>query len=227
MTYELLIGHPHYSSWSLRAWLILARAGLPHHLVPVDIYRGGKARDLAPVVPADTVPVLRLPDDTAVGDSLAIAETLHDRQPNAGLWPRDPAARARDRWLTAEMHAGFAALRADCPMVLTHRITNFAPSDAVRRDLDRLATLWAWARAAREAEGPWLCGAYSIADAFYAPVALRVVGYGLPLAEAASAYVAAHAADPAIAQWRAMGDAAPLDPAPYAVPGERAPWPAL
>lgn len=224
MTYELFLGHPCYSSWSLRAWLLFAHFDLPVTPVEVDIYQGGKARDLAPVAPMTTVPVLRLPDGTIVGDSLAIAETLAERHPEAKMWPTDPAARAQARWLTAEMHSGFTALRGACPMVLTHRQTLSPVAPAVQDDLDRLQTLWAMARNIA-GPGPWLFGAYSIADAFYAPVAMRMAGYGLSVDTTTAAYVDAHLGDPAIAQWRAKGLAQPLDPAPYARPGPQFPWP--
>ncbi len=226
MSYHLYIGHASYSSWSLRAWLLLHRFGLDHGLVKVDIYEGGKMADLAPVAPATTVPVLVLPDGTAVGESLAIAETLHERHPGAGLWPADPAARATARWVAAEMHAGFGALRGNCPMVVTHRRSDFVPPPEVLADLARIEELWAFAKSRSAAEGPWLFGAYSIADAFFAPVAMRVAGYALPVGEAARTYVNGHLSDPAIAAWRALGAAWPLaEEPPYARGTAREPWP--
>ncbi|WP_108259557.1 glutathione S-transferase [Mangrovicoccus ximenensis] len=227
MSYELYIGHASYSSWSLRAWLLLHRFGLDHRLVHVDIYEGGKLADLAPVAPAVTVPVLVLPDGTAVGESLAIAETLHERHPDAGLWPADPSQRASARWIAAEMHVGFGALRGNCPMVVTHRRPDFVPPPEVLADLARIETLWAMARQRSGGAGPWLFGAYSIADAFYAPVAMRIAGYGLPVGDAARAYVNAHLADPAIAAWRQIGADWPMaEEPPYVQGTAREPWPA-
>ncbi|MEM8555651.1 MAG: glutathione S-transferase [Pseudomonadota bacterium] len=227
MTYQLFYGHPSYSSWSLRAWLLFEKFDLPRKDVLVDIYEGGKARDLAPVAPATTVPVIKCPDGTVVGDSLAIAETLHERHPDAGLWPKAPSERALARWVTAEMHSGFTALRGACPMVLTHQITDFEPSDAVIADMKRIETLWSLCKslASQATEGPWLFGAYSIADAFYAPVAMRIAGYGLAVSPDAAAYVAAHLGDPAVMKWRSLGLASPINPPPYNVPGTKGPWP--
>lgn len=224
MTYDLFYGHPSYSSWSLRAWLVLAHFDLPMREIEVDIYQGGKEQDLAPVAPAQTVPVLRLPDGTVVGDSLAIAETLAERHPDLALWPSEPASRALARWLTCEMHSGFTAIRNACPMVLTHQQELSPITDEVRADLQRLDELWSIARRTATS-GPWLFGDYTITDAFFAPVAMRIAGYNLPVAEVSQAYVNAHLADPAIAVWRQKGLAQPLDPAPYARPGPQHPWP--
>ncbi|WP_138468268.1 glutathione S-transferase [Poseidonocella sp. HB161398] len=226
MSYELFIGHASYSSWSLRAWLLLHRFGLDFGLVHVDIYEGGKMADLAPVAPARTVPVLRLADGTVIGDSLAIAETLNERHADAGFWPGDPAARALARWITAEMHSGFGALRGHCPMVVTHQRTDFPVPADVQADLERIAVLWAAARERWGGEGPWLFGRYTIADAFFAPVAMRIAGYCLPAEGAARDYVNAHLADPAIAEWRALGAAWPLAKRPdYALAGTHRDWP--
>lgn len=225
MTYDLYLAHPCYSSWSLRAWLIFAHFDLAYRHQEVAIYTGGKDRDLAPVAPARTVPVLRTPDGAVVGDSLAIAETLAERHPDLDLWPRDPVARGMARWVTAEMHSGFSALRGACPMVLTHRITDFTTSPEVAADLDRLDVIWENARASHTNDGPWLFGAYSIADAFFAPVAMRIVGYDLPVTPAARAYADLHLTDPAVVEWRARGMEMPLPQEPYNVPGTRGPWP--
>lgn len=118
MTYDLYIADRIYSSWSLRGWLMLEKFGLPCRLHMVGLYSGSMARDLAEVAPARLVPVLRTPEGTVVGESLAIAETLAERHPDLGLWPADPAQRATARWLAAEMVTGFTALRGACPMQL-------------------------------------------------------------------------------------------------------------
>src|SRR5690606_18910451 len=118
-------------------------------------------RQLAAFAPARTVPAARLPDGAVVTDSLAIAEELASRHPEAGLWPGDPAARARARSLAAEMHAGFAALRSHCPMNLRDAFTDVPVPAAVRADLDRIEALWAYARASHGTEGPWLFGRYT------------------------------------------------------------------
>ena len=226
MTYDLIIGDRLYSSWSLRGWLSLAAFNLPHRVTLAGLYAGTLAEDLAPHAPARTVPVLILPDGQAVQDTLAIAETLAERHPLAGLWPADPGARAMARWLVAEMHSGFMALREACPMNLEHRWQGFAPSDAVLRDLGRIETLWTAARDRfGAADSPWLFGAYSLADVFYAPVAARVAGYGLPLSDAGQAYVTAQLTHPLFQDWRNAALQEPVTPRPYRQPLPEAPWP--
>ncbi len=225
MTYDLYIGDQSFSSWSLRGWLMFEKFGLPFRTHMVGLYDGTMADDLAPLAPARLVPVMRMPDGTVVGETLAMAETLAERHPDAGLWPQDPAARATARWLVAEMHAGFGALRTACPMQLIKVYDGFAPSAAVMADLARLETLWAFAGTRRRAEGPWLFGAYSLADVFFAPVAARIVGYDLPVGAEARAYVDSHLADPALRAWRAAGLEKSYDPVPYALDLPSRAWP--
>jgi glutathione S-transferase len=123
------------------------------------------------------------------------------------------------------MHAGFGALRSHCPMNLRVAYAGCDPPQAVLDDLARLALLWGWARQASGATGPWLCGGYSVADVFFAPVAARIAGYGLPVPEAAAAYVAAHLAHPAFRRWRAMALVAGPDLAVYRRDWPQRPWP--
>jgi len=225
MTYDLYIADRIYSSWSLRGWLMLEKFGLPCRLHMVGLYSGSMARDLAEVAPARLVPVLRTPEGTVVGESLAIAETLAERHPDLGLWPADPAQRATARWLAAEMVTGFTALRGACPMQLLRVYQGFAPSDAVRTDLARLETLWAHARAVSGATEGWLFGAYSLADVFYTPVAARIIGYDLPVSDAARAYALALLSDPSVHAWRAEGLKVSYDPEPYGCDLPATDWP--
>jgi len=225
MTYDLYIGDRTFSSWSLRGWLMFECFDIPHRTHMVGLYTGTMQQDLAPLAPARLVPVMRIPDGTVVGDTLAMAETLAERHPDAGLWPADPAARAMARWLVAEMHSGFGALRTDCPMQLHGQWQGFAPSDAVRTDLARLEDLWSLARSQFGDAGPWLFGAYSLADVFYAPIAARIAGYDLPVSDAAQTYVAHHLSDPAFRAWRAQGLTVSYDPMPYAMDLEQGAWP--
>ena len=160
MTYDLFLGDRMYSSWSLRGWLSCAAFDLPVRTNFVGLYSGTMAADLAPLAPARLVPVLRTPDGCVIGESLAIAETLAERHPEAGLWPDTPAQRATARWLCAEMVAGFAALRGDCPMQFQRIYKDFSPSDAVRADLNRIEVLWAHGRAISGADEGWLFGRY-------------------------------------------------------------------
>lgn len=225
MTYDLYIGDQTFSSWSLRGWLMFEKFGIPYNTHLVGLYDGTMAEDLAHLAPARLVPAMRTPDGIVVGETQAMAEVLAERHPDKGLWPKNEAARALARWLVAEMHAGFGDLRGDCPMQLLHQYQGFEVSDAVRGDLARIETLWALAREKFGAGGPWLFGDYSLADAFYAPVAARIAGYDLPVSDAAKAYVMAHLNDAAFQKWRAEGAKKSYDPVPYAMDLPTRPWP--
>ena len=224
MTYDLYIGDRTFSSWSLRGWLMMEKFNVAHRTHLVGLYAGTMSKDLAEIAPAKLVPAMKTPDGTIVGESLAMAETLAEAHPDAGMWPSDPAARATARWLCAEMASGFSALRGDCAMQLQHVNVGYQPSDAVRADIARLETLWAHA-ANFKTEGPWLFGAYSLADAFYAPVCARIVGYDLPVNDAARTYCVTTITDPAFKAWRAEGLKVIYDPFPYDMGVPRADWP--
>lgn len=223
MTYDLAIGDRSYSSWSLRGWLLFDAFGLPVTTHSARLYTDELPALLESYFPARTVPALRLPEGVVVAESIAIAEELATRHPEAGLWPADPAHRAVARMLVAEMHAGFTALRSHCPMNLRVSYRDCAPPDAVLADLARLETLWSWAR--DRTGGEWLCGNYSAADAFFAPVAARIAGYNLPVGPEASAYATAHLAHPSFRRWRAMGLAEGADQTFYRRDYPTRPWP--
>ena len=225
MTYHLAIGDRTYSSWSLRGWLLFDHAGLPVKIATGQLYSDDFARLLSEFAPARLVPALRLPDGTVIGETMAIAETLAERHPEAGLWPADPTARAVARWLCAEMHAGFGALRNHCPMNLGASYIDCAPDAAVLADVARIETLWEMARARFGAGGPWLFGQWSIADAFFAPVAGRIAGYNLPVGPKAAEYVATQLADPSFRRWRAMGKAQNYEQEFYRRDWPTRPWP--
>ena len=225
MTYDLYIADRTFSSWSLRGWLMFAKFGIPVRTHVLGLYSGTFAEDMAPLAPARLVPVIRKPEGQVIGETLAIAETLAERHPDAGLWPEDAGARAHARWLVSEMHAGFGALRGECPMQLIGQYRGFEVSTAVGADLARLEELWASAAPYRTAGSPWLFGRYSLADVFYAPVAARIAGYRLPVGPEAGAYVKAHLGDEKFRQWRAMGLTKSYDPVPYAMDLEQAEWP--
>ena len=226
MTHEIVLGDPAYSSWSLRAWLLLDRFGLPFRTRWVRFADGVPVADQMPdLAPARTVPTVRFADGSVAWDSLALAEELAQRHSDAGLWPADPAARACARSLAAEMHSGFAALRTHCPMNLRAAYDGIAHREDVLADLARIETVWRHARDRFGADGPWLCGRYSAADAFFAPVAARIAGYGLPVSADAADYVAAHLADPFFRRWRALGLTRGPDLPWYARDHARRPWP--
>ncbi|MDZ4310190.1 MAG: glutathione S-transferase [Cypionkella sp.] len=224
MTYDLVIGDRAYSSWSLRGWLLFDAFDIPVKLHTARLYTDELPNLLKDFYPSKTAPTMRTPDGVVVPETIAIAEELASRHPEAGLWPSDPKVRAIARVLAAEMHAGFAALREYCPMNLRVSYTDCAPPAAVLADLKRLETIWAWAQK-ETGSSPWLCGSYSAADAFFAPVAARVASYNLPLAPAAAAYVQAHLAHPSFRRWRAMGMIDGADQDFYRRPYPRRPWP--
>ena len=196
MTWTLIIGDRTYSSWSLRGWLLFAAFDLPVKVVRHPMYSDALRAELAATGSGSHLVPQMTRAGATVWDTFAMAETLAEE--HEGLWPADAADRARARSMVAEMHSGFTALRGACPMNLRHVYEGFEPSDAVRRDLDRIEHLWSRA-------DPWLFGDYSIVDAFYAPVAMRIAGYGLDVSDAAMAYAARHLGHLPVRQWRAMG----------------------
>ncbi len=225
MGYVIAIGDRTYSSWSLRGWLLFANFGIPTEVETGILYSDDLNRLLSRFAPARQVPAIRTPEGEVIGESIAIAETLAERHPGAGHWPADPAARAMARYMVAEMHAGFRDLRGDCPMNLAKSYRDSLPRAEVLADLARLELIWSRARGRFGGSGPWLFGAYSAADAFYAPVATRIATYNLPVGPEARAYVGAHLADPAFRRWRAMGWAEHLEQPSYRMPYAERPWP--
>jgi len=225
MTYDLVIGDRAYSSWSLRGWLFFDAFGIPVKLHRARLYTDELPTLLRQFHPAKTAPTMRTPDGVVVPETIAIAEELASRHPEAGLWPADPKARAIARVLAAEMHAGFTALRGHCPMNLRVSYTDCRPPPEVLADLDRLQVIWTWAREETGSPGPWLCGAYSAADAFFAPVATRIATYNLPMGEAGMTYVHAHLSHPSFRRWRAMGMVDGADQDYYRRDYPTRPWP--
>lgn len=224
MTYTLIIGDRAYSSWSLRGWLLFEKFGLKARLEHVSFSEDGEGWAAVHAhPPANTVPTMVTPEGAVVDDSLAIAEELASRHPDAGLWPADPKARATARSLAAEMHSGFGSLRSDCPMNLRCAYTSYAPSEDVQKDIARIEAIWG--HAFDSFGGDWLCGDYSAADAFYAPVAARIAGYGIAMSPRAQVYVDRHLADPAFRRWRAMGLAKGPDLPWYAKDYDQSDWP--
>jgi glutathione S-transferase len=223
MTYDLYIGDRSFSSWSLRGWLMFEKFDIACRTHLVGLYSGTMKQDLAPLAPAYLVPVIRTPDGTVVGDTMAIAETLAERHSDIAMWPKDPKKRATARWMVAEMHGGFQDLRTDCPMQLLGQLETFSPSDGVLRDLARLEKLWAPALAKHQ--GDWLFGDYSLADVFFSPIAARIAGFGLPVSAPIQAYVDAHLSDKAFRRWRSLGLTKSYDPVPYIEGQNLTDWP--
>ena len=199
----LYIGNKNYSSWSLRPWLLLKHFGIPftEHLVSVAGRDYNPA--LKPLAGNARVPCLH-EDGFQVWESLAIAETLAERYPQ--MWPADSRARARARSISAEMHAGFAQLRTAMPMNLKLKLKGKPATPEVQRDIDRVAEIWEEARTQfATAGGPWLFGAFSVADAMFAPIVWRFHVYNVALPPVAAAYRDAMLAHPAMQEWYAAG----------------------
>jgi glutathione S-transferase len=179
---ELVIGDKNLSSWSLRPWIVLKRTGQAFTETLVRLNLEATQADILRHSPTGLVPVLKTEQGEVIWDTLAISEYLAETYPEARLWPADPVARALARSATAEMHAGFASLRGECPMNLKRRVT-LDVTPLTHADLRRLAELWSGLRNRFAARGPFLVGDWSIADAFYTPVATRLRSYGLKLSD--------------------------------------------
>ncbi len=203
---ELVIGTKKWSSWSLRPWLAIKRTGAPFTETLVELRRTDSPEVLSKFSPSAKVPVLK-DGELTIWDSLAICEYLAERFPAAKLWPDDPAARALGRAASAEMHSGFASLRGECPMELETR-TVADISEATQTDVRRIVVLWNSLRARFAADGPFLLGPWSIADAFFTPVATRFRAYGIRLSDygdtgAAGAYAETLLETPEFQEWEA------------------------
>ena len=202
----LIIGNKNYSSWSLRPWLVLRQASIPFEEVRILLYRPESAAALAAWSPSGKVPALH-DGDTGVWDSLAICEYLHERFPEQGLWPVDAAARAVARSVSAEMHAGFDALRQSMSMNIRGHYPDKGRTPECLADIERILAIWADCRARYGHGGDFLFGRFSIADAMYAPVVLRFQTYGVALEGAARDYADAILWLPALQAWVADAQA--------------------
>lgn len=202
----LLIGNCNYSSWSLRPWLFLQHHGISFQSQRISLFTETMEAEMAPYFSDGKVPVL-LDQGLQVWDSLAILEYLAERFPERQGWPRDARARAHARSVCAEMHSSFTGLRSQMPMNCRRRFPGFRVGDAAQRDLQRLFAVWEFCRKTYGQEGPWLFGAFSIADCMYAPVALRLISYEIELAPIARTYVDTLYQSPAIQRWVALGKA--------------------
>jgi glutathione S-transferase len=200
MSLKLVIGDKNYSSWSLRAALAMDLTGAPYEEILVHLYRPDSRTQLLTHAPTGKVPVLHT-EDGPVWDSLAIAEYLAERFPEAQLWPRGQYARALARSVCAEMHSGFMALRSHMSMDLARdQALAEIPAEA-QADIDRVCKLWADCRQRFGQDGSFLFGHASIADAFFAPVAARLRSYRVALPAEAAAYLDTIYQWPAFQRW--------------------------
>lgn len=195
----LVIGNKNYSSWSLRPWLFMRHAGLAFEEKRVALSLPTTSAELAPFASNGKVPVL-IDDDLVVWDSLAILEYVSECYTGGAGWPAETRLRALGRSISAEMHSSFAALRNALPMNCRKQAARRTLPPAVQRDVDRIESLWARCYASH-AGGKWLLGEFSIADAMYAPVALRFSGYDVPLQPTSRRFVAAILGHPALREW--------------------------
>ncbi len=197
---KLIFANRNYSSWSMRAWLVLEHFGIEFQEELVLLSGEGWRETIRAKSPSGRVPVL-IDGDLVISESLAIIEYLAETFPAKAIWPRDKADRALARAASSEMHAGFAALRKAAPMNLRGSHPGKVDADLVADDLHRIDTLWS--DFLDRSGGPYLFGEFSAADAMYAPVATRIRTYDLPVADQAQEYVEAIYALPAFQTWYA------------------------
>ena len=204
---KLYIGNKNYSSWSMRPWVLLKQAGIPFEEVMVrfDSFDRDSAfkEALQAITPAGRVPVL-VDDGFAVWDTLAIAEYLAEKFPEKQLWPQQPKARARARSVCAEMHSGFSALRSHCPMNIEASLPQvgalaWRDQPAVRADVQRIVGMWT--ELLEQNKGPMLFGEFSVADAYFAPVCMRIKNYALPVPGHITDYIRRVCALPGVRAW--------------------------
>jgi glutathione S-transferase len=204
-TYTLVIGDKNLSSWSLRPWLALKQCGIPFAEECIRLRQPDSRAEILRHCPSGKVPALKTKTGV-VWDSLAILDTVAERHPEHRLWPQDEEARAAARSISAEMHSGFATLRNEMPMDLLSRLPSPPLGAALEADIARIAAIWQDTRARFGQGGPFLFGAFSNADAMYAPVATRFRTYGVDLGSfgddgTAAAYAEAILALPAMEEW--------------------------
>ena len=197
---KLVIGDRNYSSWSLRPWLALKQAGVPFEDVGVRLYADNTRNEIGKYSPSGKVPCL-IDGETVVWDSLAIGEYVAEQVP--ALWPADRTRRAEARAVSAEMHSGFMALRKGFPMNVCAQLPNHPRDAEIEADIARIVAIWESCLARFSADGPFLFGAFSIADAMYAPVVWRFNPYGVALPPASAAWAEHMRKLPAMQEWQA------------------------
>ena len=213
MTYRLFIANKNYSSWSMRPWVLLRALEIPFEEVLTPFEGAGQQQAFTQFSPTAKVPCLH-DGDQVVWDSLAILEYVAEDHP--AVWPADRAARSWARCASAEMHSGFAALRDECSMNCSLVIDLDTPSESLEKELIRLDALWQ--EGLETFDGPWLAGdAFTAVDAMFAPVAVRLRGYGIELGTAAMAYAERLLAHPAVAEWIEQGIAEPWVDEPHEI----------
>lgn len=208
----LVIGDKNLSSWSLRPWLVLRHFGVDFEELRLPLDTPEFYARVPQYSPSGRVPVLHH-GDLRVWDSLAICEYVNETWLDGAGWPHERAARALARSVSAEMHSGFADLRRHLPMNCRKRLHDFVPPAEAQRDIARVAAIWRECRARSAGQGDFLFGRFGIADAMYAPVALRFVSYGVTVGPVERAWMDAVLALPALREWLSGADAEAAAPA--------------
>ena len=198
---KLAVGNKLYSSWSLRAGMLLRAFDIPFEETVIAMYKDDTKERMLEYGPTGKVPAIN-DGDINVWESLAILEYIADRFPDKSIWPKEPAARAHARAASSEMHAGFMGLRSACPMNLTASFKPRDRGDAVNEDVKRLEELWFEARTNFGAGGDFLYGEFSAADAMFAPVVTRLDTYQIPVSAEMRSYMDVMLNHPAFLQWR-------------------------
>ncbi|WP_425991467.1 glutathione S-transferase family protein [Afipia sp. DC4300-2b1] len=201
MALTLVIGNKNYSSWSMRPWMALKGTGIIFDEIVIPLYTGDAAKQrILDVTRSGKVPAL-VDGDITVWDSLAIIEYAAERFPDARLWPQDVVARAHARSISAEMHSGFMALRNECGMNIHRPIRSKPLSDDARANIARIQQIWTECRARYGGQGPYLFGAFSGADAMYAPVVHRFRTYAIDVTPPVRDYMETMQANAAFREW--------------------------
>jgi glutathione S-transferase len=200
--FTIYIGNKNYSSWSLRGWLMLKHAGVDFDEVVIPLSEASTRATILRHSPSGKVPALQH-GDHLVWDSLAIGEYLAELCPSARLWPEELKARSVARAVSAEMHAGFAALRTHLPMNMRSSFADRGVTPEAQADINRITALWRDCRSRFGAGGEFLFGHFTVADAMYAPVVSRFRTYKIALEEEAQRYADVVWGLPALQEWLA------------------------
>ncbi len=206
--YTLYIGNKNYSSWSLRPWLAMKAAGIPFEEKMILLFDENWKENIAAISPSACVPVLT-DGELVIWETMAILEYLAERHPEKNLWPEDAAARAVARAVSNEMHAGFNALRGSMPMNIRKSHPGKGMGEGVAGDIARISQIWNDCRSRFGAGGPYLFGAFTIADAMFAPVVSRFTTHVVDLDPVSAAYRDTIQAMPEMIAW---SDAARAEP---------------
>ena len=196
----LVIGNKNYSSWSLRPWIFMKQNNIAFTEKRIALFSETTDEELSEYRSDNKVPVLK-DNDLLVWDSLSILEYLSEKYLKSTGWPLDPAARAVARSVSSEMHSSFLNVRTELPMNCRKKFQNIQLSPEAEREVERIKTLWQQCRSQFGSNGEWLFGKYSIADAMFAPIALRFEGYGIHLGGVEKSYINSVLNQPGIIEW--------------------------